>query len=104
MSWIFLTLAIILETVGTILLKASNGFSVLLPSVGTAVSYVLCFAFLSHALKTIDVSIAYAIWAAVGILAVTVIGIVYFHESVTPLKIVSILLITLGTVGLKLAS
>lgn len=104
MSWIYLILAIIFETLGTTALKLSNGFSVLLPTIGTVISYVLCFLFLSYALKTIDISIGYAIWCALGILLVSTIGIVFLHESVSFLKIVSILLIILGTVGLRLAN
>ncbi len=81
----------------------SNGFSVLLPSIGTIIGYVLCFLFLSFTLKTVDMSIAYAIWCAFGILLVSTVGMIFFHESVSFLKIISILLIILGTVGLKLA-
>ncbi|MCX4274263.1 MAG: multidrug efflux SMR transporter [Candidatus Gastranaerophilales bacterium] len=103
MSWVYLILAIIFETLGTTALKMSNGFSVLLPSVMTTIAYILCFLFLSFALKTIDVSVAYAIWGAFGILLISAIGMIFFHESVSFIKITSILLIVLGTIGLKLA-
>ena len=104
MSWIYLILAIILETIATTLLKLSNGFSVLLPSIGTILGYGLCFLFLSYALKTIDMSVAYAIWCAFGILLVSAIGMFFFNETISILKITSILLIILGTVGLCLAN
>ncbi len=103
MSWFYLILAIIFETLGTTALKMSNGFSVLLPSIVTIITYILCFLFLSFALKTIDVSVAYAIWGAFGILLISAIGMIFFHESVSFIKITSILLIVLGTIGLKLA-
>lgn len=103
MSWFYLILAIIFETFGTTALKMSNGFSVLLPSIVTIITYILCFLFLSFALKTIDVSVAYAIWGAFGILLISAVGMIFFHESVSLIKIISILLIVLGTVGLKLA-
>ena len=103
MSWLYLVLAIIFETLGTTALKMSNGFSVLLPSVATIITYILCFLFLSFALKTIDVSVAYAIWSAFGILLISIIGIIFCHESINFIKIISILLIIFGTVGLKLA-
>ena len=103
MSWLYLVLAIIFETLGTTALKMSNGFSVLLPSVATIITYILCFLFLSFALKTIDVSVAYAIWSAFGILLISIIGIIFFHESINFIKIISILLIIFGTVGLKIA-
>lgn len=104
MGWVYLILAIILETVGTTFLKISNGFSILLPSIGTVISYIFCFLFLSYSLKTIDISVAYAIWGAFGILLVSTIVMIFFHESITLLKVVSILLIILGTAGLKLAN
>lgn len=104
MSWIYLILAIIFETMGTTALKLSNGFSVLMPSVGTVVAYVLSFLFLSYALKTIDVSIAYAIWGAFGILLISTIGVIFFHEHLSLIKVISILFIVLGTIGLRLAN
>ena len=67
-------------------------------------SYILCFSFLSFALKTIDMSVGYAIWCSLGILLISIIGIVFLHESVSLLKIASILLIILGAVGLRLAN
>lgn len=104
MSWLYLIFAIIFETIGTTALKLSNGFSVLLPSIGTVFAYILSFLFLSFALKTIDMSIAYAIWGALGILLISAIGVVFFHEQVSLIKIISILFIILGTIGLRLAS
>lgn len=104
MSWLYLALAIVFETIGTTLLKLSNGFSVLIPSVGTVFSYIFSFLFLSYALKTIDVSIAYAVWGALGILLISTIGVIFFHEQLSLIKIVSIILIVLGTIGLRLSS
>ena len=104
MSWLYLVLAIVLETFGTTSLKLSNGFTILFPSIGAVVSYALSFLFLSYALRTIEMSIAYAFWGALGILLISLIGIIFLHESVSVLKVVSILLIVLGTIGLRLAS
>ena len=64
MSWVYLILAIIFEIFATTFLKMSNGFSVLMPSIGTVIGYVLCYLFLSYALITIDMSVAYAIWGS----------------------------------------
>lgn len=104
MSWLYLVLAIIFETSGTTLLKVSNGFTVVFPSIGAIISYALCFLFLSYALRTIDMSVAYAIWGALGILLISAIGMIFLHESVSVIKVASILLIVLGTVGLRLAT
>ncbi len=104
MSWLYLVLAIIFETSGTTLLKFSNGFTVVFPSIGAIISYALCFLFLSYALRTINMSVAYAIWGALGILLISAIGMIFLHESVSVIKVASILLIVLGTVGLRLAA
>ena len=102
MSWLYLFLAIIFETIGTSLLKLSNGFSVLLPSIGTVIGYLCCFYFLALALKNIEMGIAYAVWGAVGIVLVTLIGIFFFHENISFLKILFIVLIIISTIGLRL--
>jgi small multidrug resistance pump len=100
--WLFLIVAIFLEVAGTTSMKLSEGFARVLPSVFIFVFYGLSFAGLTLALKRIDVSVAYAIWSGLGTALITVIGLAYFREPVTPLKIVSIGLIILGVVGLNL--
>ena len=67
-------------------------------------SFVSTICILSYALRTIEMSVAYAIWGALGILLISVIGIIFLHESISTLKVISILLIVLGTIGLRLAS
>lgn len=103
MEWVYLILAVILETIGTTCMKMSNGFTRLFPIVGTFLAYGLCFAFLAIALKKIPVSVAYAIWGATGIIIVSAIGILVFKESVSALKILSLLFIILGVIGMNLS-
>lgn len=102
MEWVFLLLAIVLELFGTTLMKMSNGLTKLLPSLGMLIAYALCFGFLALSLKKIPISVAYAIWSGVGIVIISVIGILMFKENINPLKIVSILFIVAGVVGLNL--
>ncbi len=83
-------------------MKLSEGFKKPLPSVGIVVFYCLCFTFLTLALKRIDLSVAYAIWAGVGMALITVIGIFWFEEPLNWIKVFSIGLIAAGVVGLKL--
>jgi multidrug transporter EmrE-like cation transporter len=66
-------------------------------------AYLLSLLGLALALRTIETGIAYAVWAAVGTLLIAIIGIVFFDESVTRLKMVSIALVVLGVIGLNLA-
>jgi small multidrug resistance pump len=102
MGWFYLFLSIICEAIGICFLKLTNGFTVLLPSVGTLVAHLFCFYFGSLALKTIDISVSYAVGSACGIVLMTLIGYFYFHENFSALKIVFITLILIGTVGLRL--
>lgn len=101
-SYLFLALAIIFEVSGTTCMKLSEGFKNLVPSVLIVVFYTLCFSFLTLALKRLDISVAYAIWAGVGMALITVIGIFWFEEPATWIKFASIGLIILGVAGLKL--
>ena len=102
--WLYLILAIVLEVAGTTSMKLSEGFSRLLPSVMIFIFYALSFAGLTLALKRIDVSVAYAIWSGLGTALITVIGLAYFKEPATLIKILSIALIILGVAGLNLDS
>lgn len=104
MSWLYLFLAIIFEIIGTTLMKLSNGFSVLMPTIGTLLAYAVCFTLLSFALKTIDMGIAYAIWSALGLSIIAVIGIIFFHENISAIKIISLLFVVIGVVGLSLST
>ncbi len=84
-------------------MKLSAGFTKTIPSIMMFVFYLASLAVLTLALKKIDVSIAYAVWAGLGTALIATIGIVYFHESATLLKTISILLIIAGVVGLHLS-
>lgn len=103
MGWLFLAIAITTEIIATTTLRQSQGFTVLLPSAVTAVGYVVAFWMLSLALRTIDLGIAYAIWAGVGTAIVAAIGIVVFQEPNTVPKAVGILMIIGGVALLNVS-
>ena len=96
----FLTVAIVLEVAGTISMKLSHGFSQTLPSALIFLFYGASFTCLNFALRTIDVSVAYAIWSALGLILVAAIGILVLRESASALKLASIVLIVVGVAGL----
>lgn len=73
-SYLYLGIAILAETIATASLKASNGFTALVPSVVVAIGYVTAFYFLSLTLKSIPIGIAYAVWSGVGIVLIAGIG------------------------------
>jgi small multidrug resistance pump len=102
-AWIFLILAILFEVAGTTSMKLSEGFSRLIPSILLFVFYAASFVAVTFALEKIDISVAYAVWSGVGTALITIVGILFFRETVTVLKIVSIIIIIIGVVGLNLA-
>jgi small multidrug resistance pump len=101
--WFFLVGAITLEVAGTTSMKLSEGFTKLLPSVLLFVFYAASFVALTLALKKIEVSVAYAVWSGAGTALIAAIGILYFNETTSLLKFISILLIIFGVVGLNLS-
>lgn len=103
MTWGYLIIAIILEVCGTTSMKLSQGFTRLGPSLAIFVFYALSFGLLTLALKAIDVSVAYAIWSGVGTALIAAIGMVWFKEPVTAVRMISIVLIVAGVVGLNLS-
>jgi len=102
-SWLFLLIAILSEVAGTIFMKLSIGLSKLVPVIAMIILYGISFGALALSLKTIDVSVSYAIWSGVGTAVIAVAGYFIFGEPLGGLKIASICLIIAGVVGLNLA-
>lgn len=102
-SWLFLSSAIVFELLGTIFLKISNGFSKLSAVILIAIFYGLSFYTFSLALRKIDLGLAYAIWAGCGTILVSLIGFCFFREPFSILKIISMVIIVTGIVGLHLS-
>ncbi|MES9965458.1 MAG: multidrug efflux SMR transporter [Candidatus Sedimenticola sp. 20ELBAFRAG] len=101
--WLILAGAIVLEVAGTTSMKLSEGFTKLTPSILIFVFYAASFAALTLALKKIEVSVAYAVWSGAGTALIAMIGVIYFSESLTLIKVISILLIIGGVIGLNLS-
>ncbi|MPQ26911.1 DMT family transporter [Bacillus paralicheniformis] len=103
MHWLYLFLAIFFETAGTISMKLSNGFSKIIPSILLLVLYAASLMFLTLTLKTMDIAVAYAVWSGLGIVFISVMGFLYFGESISLVKVISIILIITGVVALNVA-
>ena len=101
MAWMLLIVAVVLEICWAIGLKYSEGFTRLWPSVGTVLAMVASFVFLSQALKTIPVGTGYAVWTGIGAAGTAILGMVLFAESSSAMKVISLLCIILGIIGLK---
>ncbi|MDX3381442.1 multidrug efflux SMR transporter [Streptomyces niveiscabiei] len=102
MGYLMLAGAILAEVVATSAMKYSDGFSKLWPSLLTGLGYVVSFALLAQALRSVSIGTAYAIWAGVGTATIAVIGVVLFGDGVGGAKIAGILLIVAGVVVLNL--
>ncbi|SOD40836.1 SMR family transporter [Nitrosovibrio sp. Nv4] len=103
-QWLFLSFAIVSEVVATSVLKSSNGFTQLWPSIVVVAGYAAAFFFLSLTLRTIPVGIAYAIWSGVGIVLVTLIAWLVFGQALDGPAIVGLALIIAGVVVLNVFS
>lgn len=103
-SWIFLGIAIVAEVLATSALKASDGFTKLLPSVLVVGGYAIAFYFLALTLKTIPVGIAYAVWAGLGVLLVALIGWLAFGQRLDWPAIIGMTLIVSGVLVISLLS
>ena len=101
MSWTILFLAGIFEIFWAVGLKYSDGFTKLIPTIFTIVTMIISFYLLSLALKALPIGTAYAVWVGIGTIGTVIAGIMLFGESMTLIRVISILFILIGIVGLK---
>ncbi|PYG90260.1 quaternary ammonium compound-resistance protein SugE [Ruminiclostridium sufflavum DSM 19573] len=104
MAWLYLLIAGIFEVVWAMGLKYSTGFTKLYPSLITLGGMVISFYFLSLAVKSLPIGTAYAVWTGIGALGTVLFGILLFNEPVNILRIVFLVFILAGILGLKLTS
>lgn len=104
MPWIYLSIAIVAEVIATSFLKASDGFTKLLPSLAVGAGYVTAFFFLSLTLKEIPVGVAYAVWSGAGVTLIAAIGWIFLGQKLDAAAIAGMGLIVAGVVVLNLLS
>ena len=104
MAWVYLIIAGLFECGWAIGLKYTDGFTRLTPSLLTVAAMAISFWLLATAMKTIPVGTAYAVWTGIGAVGVAILGMVLFNESRELFRIISLLLIISGIIGLKLVS
>lgn len=95
-GWIYLFLTVMLEVVATLALRASDGFTQLVPSLIAIVSYAATVVVLSWALQTIPMSVAYVVWTALGTAGIVLLSIILFGDTLTPPAWAGIVLVVLG--------
>jgi len=103
-AWGVLAVAIVLEVAGTTCMRLSEGFARLTPSVLIFVFYAASFALNTMIIRTLGLSVVYAVWSGVGTVLTALIGYLYFKEPATALKLGSAGLIVIGVFGLHAAS
>jgi quaternary ammonium compound-resistance protein SugE len=104
MAWALVIVAGLFETGFALSLKASNGFSRPVPSVLFVVFSAASFFLLATALRSLPVGSAYAVWTGIGAVGTAVAGMIFFEESTEVLRLLSIVLIVAGVVGLQVTS
>jgi len=103
-SYVHLATAIVFEVVGTTFLQRSEQFTRLGPTVVMGMCYLASFYFLSLALRTLPIGIAYAIWSAVGIVLISLVGFLLFRQSLDLPAILGIAFIVIGVVIINVFS
>jgi len=103
-GWFFLIIAGILEISWAIGLKYSEGLTKLKPTIFTIIAMILSFVFLAKAVEKMPVGTAYAIWTGIGAVGTAILGMILFKEPATAIRMVCMLLIVAGIVGLKFSS
>ena len=98
MKWIYLVIAIVGELIATSALKESEGFTHLKPAIISIIGYGITFYFLSLSIKQVPIGIAYAVWAGLGIILVTLVGFFRFRQSLDLPAIIGVILIVLGVI------
>ncbi|KLV23311.1 multidrug efflux SMR transporter [Bacillus sp. FSL W7-1034] len=98
---LYLTGAILTEVFGSTMLKLSQGFTQVLPSMGVMIGFGCAFTFLSLALKTIDLSSAYATWSGVGTALTALVGLVLFNETIHMKGFIGLALVICGVIVLN---
>lgn len=101
-AWIFLIIAITFSVSGTILMKISKGLRYLRPTIFCGLSYTIAFAAMTITMKTIQLSVVYAVWSGVGTVLVSMVGVLYFNEHLSRRKVLFLLLIVMGVIGIHL--
>jgi quaternary ammonium compound-resistance protein SugE len=104
MAWVLVFVAGLLEMAWALLLKQSAGFTRPIPTIGFFISLMLSMFLLAQALRTLPIGNAYAVWTGIGAAGTAIVGMLLLGESRDVLKLISLVLLIAGIVGLRLTS
>lgn len=102
MTWVMLAVAIAFEVAGTVALKFTSGFTRWVPTTIVVIGYAVSFTLLAQVVKTLPISLVYAVWSGVGTATVAAIGFTLLGEPVSVLKVIGVGLVIAGVVALNL--
>lgn len=103
MAYVLLLIAIGIEVLATSLLRSTEGFTCLVPTVACLCCYAISFVLLANIVKSLPVGVAYAIWAGLGTSAIAMIGVFFLGEPLSIVKVGGIVLIVIGVVCVNLS-
>ena len=103
-EYFYLMCAIVFEVIGTTMLKLSDGFSNLAPSIGVIVGFGISFTFMMFALQMIPLSLAYSIWAGLGTAGTGLISVIVFSEFLSGINIIGLIIIITGVVIMNMSN
>jgi len=101
-AWLLLAASIVSEVIGTIALKHSHGFAKLLPTLGAASCFLMAIWLMSLSLKYIEMGITYAVWAGSATAILALVGIAFYSESLSVIKLVGMVMVVGGVIVLNL--
>ena len=104
MAWVALFFAGLFEIVWATAMKQSDGFTKLVPTIVMAVGMLLSFGLLAWSMKVLPLGTAYTIWTGIGALGAFIVGIAYFGEALSFMRVTAAALIVCGLVMMKLSS
>jgi small multidrug resistance pump len=104
MAFLYLTVAVIAEVLATAALKASNGFTELVPIIFTVLGYTIALFFLGLTFKTIPMGLAYAMWSAADIVLISCVGWIVFRQNLDLPALIGLVFIVLGIVIINIFS
>ncbi|HYF61440.1 MAG TPA: multidrug efflux SMR transporter [Herpetosiphonaceae bacterium] len=104
MAWVILFIAGLLEMAWAVLLKQSEGLTRPLPTIGFLASLAMSMGLLAYSLKTLPVGSAYAVWTGIGAAGTAIVGMVWLGEPRDTLKLVSLVMLIAGIIGLRITS
>jgi len=104
MTWLYLAIAIVAEVIATSALKSAEGFTRFWPSLVTVAGYGAAFYFLSLTLREIPMGVVYAVWSGVGIVLISLVGLVVYKQALDAPALLGIALIVAGVVVMQVFS